>query len=376
MKLYFGKLLMPFFSILSLTCKSENSIVDTVILENERIQLIQSLKGGAISAIRLKGNSLNPLDWSLPVCDQPDINKDGFPFQGHFISLGTWGMPTKGEQEAGIRLYGEATAQFWKIEKSAQDSLGYKSCSVGFESKIEGLSLIRSIILSKEAPLVKVEEKVTNDLPISRAYNFLQHPTFGGEFVSDKLLIDTNAGQGFYQKGSYPRVSYDSLEVNSFQWPNGIFPNGEIDLRTSGYGKKTYLTSHVFSEGISLGWVTAANPGKKLLVGYIWDAEEYPWLNVWHQAKNGKVIGRAIEFATCGLGLSFKELILNDYTYFGRNSFEFIDAKQEISKTYYMFIIEIPEDFLRTISMQANDNEIVLKYDTHKGERKRIFPKL
>ena len=270
-------------------------------------------------------------------------------------------------------MYGEPTAQIWKKIEFYKDSLGNKISATGFQSKIEGLSLERKVMLYQNEALVKVKESVINNLPISRVYNFLQHPTFGGDFVSENLRIDTNAGKGFYQKGAYPRTSYNILDADSFHWPDGILPDGKIDLRTSGSRNKTYLTSHVFSESDTIGWATASNSDKQLLVGYVWNTKEYPWLNVWHQSENGEVTGRAIEFATCGLGLGFKELMVKDYSYFGNLSFEFIDAKQTLTKTYYMFAMEIKADFLETKSVLLIDDKVIVKYLTDNGEVEKTF---
>ncbi|AWX43239.1 hypothetical protein HME9304_00226 [Flagellimonas maritima] len=367
--------LLLFFILISAEVQSMQHVKDSIVLKNKSLKLVQNLHGGAITSLEFKDNPVNPFDWSLPVENQPEINKDGFAFRGHFISLGTWGMPTEGEQNAGIRLYGEPTAQIWKRNNFSIDSLGNKILKTGFRSKIEGLSLERKITLYQNEALIQVKESVTNDLPISRVYNFLQHPTFGGAFVSKNLRIDTNAGKGFYQKGAYPRTTYNNLEADSFYWPNGILPDGKIDLRTSGSRKKTYLTSHIFSESDKTGWATASNPDKKLLIGYIWKINEYPWLNVWHQSVDGKVVGRAIEFATCGVGLGFKELITGNYTYFANLSFEFIDAGQTLDKTYYMFAMEIPAKFLETTHVFLTDETVIVQYATEKGEVEKIFSK-
>ncbi|MGB5818448.1 MAG: hypothetical protein WBG90_03110, partial [Saonia sp.] len=148
-----------------------------------------------------------------------------------------------------------------------------------------------------------------------------------------------------------------------------------VDLRKTGQIRNTYLTSHVFPENIKIGWATASNPDEKLMVGYAWETEEYPWLNIWHQFKEDKVKGRAIEFATCGLGLSFEDLITEDYSYFGNLSLEFIDARQTITKTYYMFVMEIPDDFLETTGLVFNEDRIIVTYLTEEGGVEKTFLK-
>lgn len=316
---------------------------DSIVMKNETLEIHQTLNGSGITALLLEDNPVNPLDWRLPVAEQPRINAPGYDFRGHFISVGTWGMPTEGEQRSGLHLYGDANADRWKRLRSTDTDSLY--CSLLLESTAERLSVRREIWLDREAPVLKVTEHVTNHLPIGRPYNFLQHATFGGKFVDRHLLINTNADRGFYQKGQYPRQDYQRLEESAFAWPHGKFPDGMIDLRKTDVKPKTYLTSHVFSDTLDYGWAVAVNPQQRLLVGYLWSLADYPWLNVWHQYKQGNIRGRAIEFATCGLGLSFQELMENNYRFYDRLSFEFIDAQETISKSYYLFACEVPKNF-------------------------------
>lgn len=334
---------------------------DSIIVKNSYITLVQDLRGGAFSSIKIPNNPINPFNWKLSIDDQPSINSKGFNFKGHFISLGTWGMPTAGEQKAGIRLYGEPSGSLWKLmSHSTEDSI-----KVGFNGNVEHYSFERLIKLYPSSPVLLITESITNKLSIGRLYNYLQHPTFGGAFVNENLIIETNAGKGFYQKGAYPRTSYDNLEATSFSWPDGQLPDGDINLRLTGERNKTYLTSHIFSDSLKWGWATAMNPTEGLLIGYLWKIEDYPWLNIWHQYKNGKPYGRAIEFATCGAGLSFEQMASNDYSFFGRNSFEFIDAGEKRTKSYYLFAIPIEANTtsVKDVIIKQGAIEITLQQD-------------
>lgn len=363
-----------FCMVIIFSCQESHKKITTSVLKNDFIEFVQKLEGGSISSLRLKNSDINPFDWSLPIENQPDFNGNGFAFEGHFISLGTWGMPSKGEQDSGIRLYGEPMAKIWEVDTLYNDPSGDQVVVTSFSSDIEGLDFKREVRLSKTAPILYVSESVTNTLPIGRPYNLLQHPTFGGSFVSKHLVIDTNADKGFYQKGNFPRDNYLNLEEHSFKWPNGEFPKDTIDLRKTGEFPHTFLTSHLFLKSDKLGWVTASNPDAKILVGYLWDTYEYPWLNVWHQSKNGEVIGRAVEFATCGLGLGFEELITTDYSYYDTLSFEYIDAKQTKTKSYYMFAFDITKDFIMVKNIKLQGQLLKINYLTNKGTVEKIIP--
>lgn len=364
-----------FFLFASLTSCKINEGTAYIVLKNGKVSLVQHKNGGAFTKFQLNNNAVNPLEWVLPIQNQPEVNRNGFDFEGHFICLGTWGLPTENEQKAGIRLYGEPTAQIWKLDSLKSDPNQNQICHTSFKSKIEGLSLKREVTLYKNEPLVRVIESLTNDLPIGRPYNFLQHATFGGQFVSENLVIHTNAGMGFYQKGNFLRDSYENLEATAFSWPIGRLAQDSIDLRKTGEIPSTFLTSHVFDKNTQLGWAASSNKIEKILVGYVWDTKEYPWLNIWHQYKDGKVAGRALEFATCGAGLSFEKLMTGDYLFFKTPSFEFIDAKETITKTYYMFTLPISEEFEEVKDISVSSIGVEIKFLNSKGQVETIFLK-
>ena len=47
--------------------------------------------------------------------------------------------------------------------------------------------------------------------------------------------------------------------------------------------------------------MTACNPGKGLLIGYIWDVADYPWIRHWRHIEDGKPLARGLEFGTTPL---------------------------------------------------------------------------
>jgi len=218
-----------------------------------------------------------------------------------------------------------------------------------------------------EDAIVEVKEEITNRLPIGRAFNFLQHATFGGDFLTPETIINTNAGRGFYQNGDVQRASFADIEETSYEWPDAIMPFGSVELPFS-QATQSYVSTHTFHITAGFGWATIANKKKGLCVGYAWDVREYPWLNVWYQFEEGKVKGRAIEFATCGMWNSFEYMMTHDSRFFGQNSFEFIDAGQRKVKTYCMFLLPITTNFTSVKNIYQSDNEIKVLIENQNNE--------
>ncbi|UXX81039.1 hypothetical protein N7E81_07995 [Reichenbachiella carrageenanivorans] len=341
---------------------------NTILLKNEKVTFEMALEGSAFLKFEFQDQKLNPLDWSLPIERLPDTNIGSFPFRGQFLCLGTWGMPTDGEKKAGLKFYGEVNTEVWDIVQT-QTKETQQVITHCLEPN-QQLEVLRTVTLSETAPVLEVTETVTNQLPIGRPYNMLQHATFGGQFINQKTIISSNAGKGFYQNGDYRRATYEDIEATSYDWPMAQLPDVEVDLRPSKQIEKTFNSSHIFPDSTTTAWATIANREDGLLIGYIWDKKDYPWLNIWHQFEEGKVKGRALEFATCGMWQSFEYMMTTDSRFFGQNSFEFIDAGETKSKSYKMFLLKIDKSFEGVDDIQFNDTEIDISFTKSGQETK------
>ncbi len=337
-----------------------------ITIRNNICEFEITLEGSAFTKFTLHDLPINPLNWQLPLHRLPHTNTNGFPFKGHFIALGTWGYPTPGEIAAGLKFYGDVNTQHWQIVDHLRSEDDRQIITTACRDGIEKLDCLRRITLYNNA-LIEVREEVTNNLPIGRPYNFLQHATFGGDFLHPDTIINTNAGKGFYQNGEQQRASFADIEDTSYDWPHGVMPFGSVDLRHSN-ASDTYVSTHTFHNTESLGWATIANKEKGLLVGYVWNLKEYPWLNVWYQFEEGEIKGRAVEFATCGMWNSFEYMMTHDSRFFGQNSFEFIDAGETKVKTYFMFLLPIAFNFKSIKHISRSHSEITLLMENENNE--------
>ncbi len=356
-----------------LNCKSQN--MTSVSIKNDKIEFEMTLNGSAFTKFKLLDNPVNPLDWRLPKHRLPDTNKGSFLFQGHFLSLGTWGMPTEGEQKAGLKFYGEVNTEAWKIRQPLEKSKDEQTVITSVKSLVERLDVMRTIAVKDGSSVVKVTEEVTNNLPVGRPYNILQHATMGGQFINQKTILNTNAGKGFYQNAAYTRETYANIEATSYEWPNAVVPDGQIDLRLSNQVQKSFVSTHIFPKEATHGWATLVNVEEGLLIGYIWNKMDYPWLNIWHQYEEGEVKGRAIEFATCGIWQPFEYMMSTDSRFFGQNSFEFIDAGETKTKSYFMFLLKIENDFKAVEDIQVTADGIEVSVNNNENSQKYAIKK-
>ncbi len=101
------------------------------------------------------------------------------------------------------------------------------------------------------------------------------------------------------------------------------------------------------------GWATAATASKGLLIGYIWKTSDYPWLNFWRNAQDGKPLARGLEFGTTGLHQPFP-VLAEKGRIFGRLLFRYLDAGASETRRYLAFLLEIPQDFAGVASVERD----------------------
>jgi hypothetical protein len=348
--------------ILLANCKDGQQTPKTILpdsmvtMENDQIKLGIDLVGGAYVDFHLKEKPLNPFGWKL-LPEQMPGNNQPFTFEGHFLCTGRWGEPSPGEMVAGIPHNGEVNTREW-ILASPPDIPDFESMLMFCEAPIEKLDVRREILIPDHGNYFMVREWFTNNLPIGRLTNVVQHGTIASPFLSETTRINTNATWGFDQ-----RTNYKYLEDSSFIWPNGKMADGSaVDLSRVDT-EMGFVTSHIFED--SIGWITALNPGEGILLGYIWKTSDYPWLNVWHMSEQGKPYVQGLEFGTTGLGKSYELLVENQVTFYGQNSFEYIDAGETMEKSWICFMLEVPDTLQQVTSITMTDQAIIIAHQDH-----------
>ena len=133
--------------------------------------------------------------------------------------------------------------------------------------------------------------------------------------------------------------------------------DGPVDIRRLATDPKPDVVSYVIDEDI--GWVTASNAGKGLLLGYIWETEEYPWLNLWRRVDNGVPTARGLEFGSTGLHQPFPALVKKGFIW-ERPLVQFLDAAEGQTRSYVGFLAKIPEGYQGVDDIVYENGELTL----------------
>ena len=326
----------------------------TVVLETPAARLLIDLGGGSIVDFHLAEGGLNPLHWLAP-----NDEKVAFRPMAHFLCLDRWGPPSEAEGRNGMPYHGEASRVQWKETSGARNA-----AAMSAYLPMAGVEIERAVRLSETGAVFTVSETVTNRNKLGKIYNMVQHATIGPPFLDETTVVDSNAQQGFMQSSPLPNP--EQLEI---RWPEATKQGKPVDLRRLTTDPDPNVTSFVIDG--DLGWVTATNASRELLIGYIFKTADYPWLNIWRHVQNGKPLARGLEFGTTGLHQPFP-VLLGKPRIFGRPTFTYLDAGAGATRSYAAFLIKVPQDFSGVDRVLYRAGSIVVQERGGKGRELTI----
>lgn len=319
-----------------------------MIIENKKAVLEINLNGGSYPDFHLKELPLNPLNWRIKDPTMPD-------FMGHFVCFDRWGPPSEGEKANGFIHHGEVNTINWTSLTEPDKNGGILTCSMRCVLPMGRLQLTRKIEMPEDEPVFIVTEEIKNLNKYGRMFNIVQHVTIASPFLDKSTLFDNNAEKGFEDKedGSL------NQEEPVLRWPEAIHNGEKISLRQF-KSEWPRVCSFVYNQNDKYGWVTASNPGKNLMIGYIWEIEDYPWINFWRSMENGFPMALGMEFGTTGLHEPFPVLAKKGKI-FDRNIYDFVDANEVISKSFTAFLAIIPRDYKGVDKIEIKGSSIFIK---------------
>jgi hypothetical protein len=331
---------------------------EALVLKSDVAELVVDLAGGSIKDFHLLDQPLNPLQWDSADFDSTLARSDKKPrSMGHFLCLDRWGPASDAEIENGMGWHGEASRVVWKVTRDGNEADGMIEAVMEAELPMAGLSVRRIIRMSQSTAVYKVREEVTNTEPLGRIYNMVQHPTIGPPFLDETTVVDANAGRGFMQGGSLPNP-----EIPSVIWPGALKPDGSaVNLRSFSDNTEPAVVSFVIDA--EYGWATAANADKGLLIGYMWETDDYAWYDDWRNVRDGKPFARGLEFGTSGLHQPFPVLVEKGKI-FDRKIFVHIDAGETVARSYVNFLAPVGADFTGVRDIVYDGGSLTLQSHT------------
>ena len=317
-----------------------------VSLSNEKIELTVLTTGGTITSVVLRdaGERLSPL-----------------AAMGHFLCLDGFGAPSAEESKAGMPFHGEASKQLWKTVDS-QSSGKVRSVTLATSLPLAQENLMRRLQIVDGENVVYIESELESLVGVDRPISWAEHATLGPPFLEKgKVVVDMPAAQCRVRAEKPGPIPGRLIPLRDFTWP--LAPTrdgGQADLRAIPTDRNWLdLASCQVDPKRTLGFVTALQLEKRLLLGYVFRREEYPWIMSWMNYTGDARAARGMEFSTQPFDISHREtLALNPL--FGTPTFRWLPAKGKIGSRFLVFYTPAPEGMTRVDEITLSQGQLII----------------
>jgi hypothetical protein len=345
-----------------------------VVLSNSKLELTIMTKGSTLASVILADDSekLNPL-WN-PMRMARELGRpvkfDGGA--GLFVCVDGFGPVSPAERAAGLPGHGEAHTETFAVHSERQGS----STSVTLAAKLPIVqeAFTRTFRVIDGENVVYVDSELENLMGFDRPVNWAEHATIGSPFLEPGVtVVDVSGSRS--QTRPYSRVNFGDIERRlasgqDFTWPMAPGLDGKlIDLRRT--PEHPHFLDHavtLLDPNRELEWVTAINPKKQLMIGYVFKRADYPWLQYWGDYPPMQKMARGMEFATQPYDVPRREAISTGKM-FDTPTYRWLPAKSKIRTRFLLFYIGVPEGFNKVDDVTMKNGQIVI---TDRSAKKQV----
>lgn len=347
--------------MLPLTCKEARTTLPETLfhnrravqVENDALRLTVTAEGGHIAEILEKKSGVNPLwipPWpsiepgSYAPDKHPEYGADSESkllcgIMGHNVCLDMFGPPSSAEAAAGMTVHGEASVLPYEIATNGESLIA--RCTL----PIAQLRFERRLHL--EGRRVLITETVENLSSLDRPIAWTEHVTLGPPFLEKGTTR-------FRASATKSRALGHS---GDFDWPLQPRQTGLEDLRTfTNAASSGGYTAHLMNPSEDRAWFWAWSPASRVLIGYVWERSDFPWLGIWeenysrtHAPWNGRTVTRGMEFGASPIPETRREMV-DRGKLFDTACYRWLPAKSSLGVEYYAAVMQtqaIPETLVQ-----------------------------
>jgi hypothetical protein len=338
-------------------------------LSNDKLQMTITLQGSAIASLILTDDAekLNPL-WN-PMRLARELGHES-PFNGtlgHFVCVDGFGPVSAEERAAGLPGHGEA--HMTRFDRTPAKG-GGNSASLTAKLPIVQEVFTRSFHMVDGENVVYVDSQLENLLGIDRPVNWAEHATVAAPFLAPgSSVIDLSGVRSQTRPYAIDPASAKKNPTErrlasgrDFTWPMAPDLNGKlIDLRQ--IPDNPHYLDHattLLDPSRKFEWVTSLNFSRRLIYGYVFRREDYPWIQYWGNYPAVTQAVRGMEFGTQPYDVPRREAITMG-SMFETPSYRWLPAKSRIESHFLLFYARIPEGFRKVDDVRLENGRIVIE---------------
>lgn len=373
---------LPFLLMASLGAWAQNSEpphttfegMPALELANGTLQLTVLLQGSTFASLVLSADPdhLSPL-WN-PIRMARELGQKS-PFGaglGHFVCVDGFGPVSPEEKAAGLPGHGEAHERTFAIQSFEKNGKAL-TLTLGANLPIVQENFSRTIRMVDGEKVVYVRSRLESLLGFDHPVEWAEHATVGSPFLEPGVtVVDMSASRAQtrpYEHGERGLPHRLPSGVD-FSWPNApLVSGGTVDLRAVPSEPSTGdHTACLMDPTRDLAFVTALNPRKRLLLGYLFHTREYPWEQNWENYPPSGKLARGMEFSSQPYDVPRREVVtLNSM--FATPLYRWLPAKSAIESSFLFFFTETPQGFERVDDVRLANGVITVE---DKGSGKQI----
>jgi len=290
------------------------------------------------------------------------------PGMGHFVCVDGFGPASPEERAAGMPGHGEAHLQNFELRTIVENGIAILRMSAKLPLVQENLT--RTFRLRAGENVVYVESELENSLSFDRPVNWAEHATVGSPWLESALtVVDVSGSRSQTRPWSAAEGTGNQIQRRlppgqNFVWPMAPGIGGAaVDMRRTPENPH-YMdhTTTLLDPARSLEWVTAINPKRRQIIGYVFRRADYPWFQTWGNYPSSGKMARGMEFATQPYDVSHRDALTMG-SLFGVPVYRWLPAKSKIDTRFLMFFAPAPEGFVKVNHVRLEKGQIVVKGD-------------
>ncbi len=338
-----------------------------VILANDKLELTVTIQGASLARLVLKDDpsATNPF-WEPSRMARELGQMAGFrPSTGHFVCVDGFGPVSEEERAAGLPGHGEAHMRAYEIRRMSREG---RAAVLSMETVLPIVqeNFTRTLRVIDGECVIYVDSRLESLLGFDRPVNWAEHATIGSPFLaSGETVVDVSGSRCMTRPWKEPRRGAEDRRLASgqeFVWPLAPGLHGErVDMRQTPSDPHyvDHLTTLV-TPARNYGWVTALNQRLRLLIGYVFRRQEFPWVQHWNSFPPTGKLARGMEFSTQPFDVPRREVI-SAPALFGAPMYRWLPARSAIQSRFLVFYARAPEGMTRVDEITLEGGRLVIE---------------
>lgn len=334
-----------------------------VALENDKIELITLNKGGAFVSLRLKNDAkkINPMWDPIRLARETGAPSRFGDSLGHFVCVDGFGGSSPDERKAGLEGHGEAHRQPW--QRTGGGRIGAAQ-TLKFKTTLPVVqeTFSRELTLVDGEQVVYVDSELESLLGFDRPANWAEHATIGAPFLAPgKTVVDASVGSCETRPHQQQPPNRRLVSGREFAYPMAptiAGPLRDVRLVPDPPDSMDHIGCAI-DPNRKHGFVTAINTESRMLIGYLFRREEYPWIQEWLNYPSNGALSRGLEFGTQPYDVPRRDAVSRG-TMFGIPTYRWLPAKGKIASRFLMFWTAVPASMYKVNDVALEGGKLVI----------------